>query len=171
MNYTFTGARHGMGTTTIALILASQRQGTFCSTDPHAWSVGDIRRNEQEHTCDGFPVVRRFYDGFPVVRRFGDGPTIVDVHTPEGVAYPDGYRHITVVRNDYVSARAYALDTNAPKEFVLVLDKSRALDQVDIERASGARCVGVVELDPSIARAYDAGLLVQRGFTILGEML
>jgi hypothetical protein len=49
-----------------------------------------------------------------------------------------------------------------PTGVVLVNEPGRALSAADIERALGVPVVAEVQLDPAVARAVDAGLLVAR---------
>jgi len=57
--------------------------------------------------------------------------------------------------------RARALPVR-PTGLVLVLDRRRALDRVDVERAVGVQVVLEVAVDPAVARVVDAGLLATR---------
>jgi hypothetical protein len=49
-----------------------------------------------------------------------------------------------------------------PTGIVLVDEPGRALTSTDVERALGVGVVAEVRLDPAVARAVDAGLLIAR---------
>lgn len=74
----------------------------------------------------------------------------------------DGH-NIMVVRPCYLALRrAVAMqDAVTPDQVILITEPGRALSSRDVERALGVS-VTVVEFDPSVARAVDAGLLAAR---------
>jgi hypothetical protein len=79
---------------------------------------------------------------------------------PELVAVAD---HAWIVtRACYLALCAAARQPCRPNGIVLVDEPGRALRATDIEAALGAPVVAEVPLDPAIARAVDAGLLVAR---------
>ena len=49
-----------------------------------------------------------------------------------------------------------------PTGVVLVDEPSRSLTRADVEAALGVPVVAVVQVDPAVARAVDAGLLASR---------
>ena len=49
-----------------------------------------------------------------------------------------------------------------PRPVVLLREPQRALTAVDVELAVGAPVVATIDVDPAVARAVDAGLLVGR---------
>ncbi len=67
-----------------------------------------------------------------------------------------------VTRPCYLALRAAASSPVRPTGVVLVDEPGRALRPVDVEAAIGAPVVATVLLDPAVARAVDAGLLVGR---------
>lgn len=72
-----------------------------------------------------------------------------------------GAINLEVVRACYLNLRRSIAHT-VPDGLVLVTEPGRALGVADVERAIGAPCVAAVPVDPSVARAVDAGLLASR---------
>ncbi len=71
-------------------------------------------------------------------------------------------RSILVTRACYLAlARARERPTT-PSGVVLLRERERALTPVDVESAVGAPVVAQIDVDPAIARAVDAGLLMTR---------
>jgi hypothetical protein len=95
----------------------------------------------------------------------GPGDVVVDlgVLTPELeplLARAD--RSLLVLRPCYLALRrATALPTR-PTGIVLVMEPGRALGRREIEDAIGVRVAAEVDVEPTIARAVDAGLLAGR---------
>lgn len=85
-----------------------------------------------------------------------------------GVGAPDRSLHtiadrsILVVRPCYLALRRAVHVGLTPTEVVLVSEPGRALTARDVERAIGAPVTADIPLDPAVARAVDAGLLVAR---------
>jgi hypothetical protein len=69
---------------------------------------------------------------------------------------------LLVTRPCYLSLRAAVRQQARPTGVVLVEEPGRALRARDIETSLGAPVVATVLLDPAIARAVDAGLLLAR---------
>lgn len=69
---------------------------------------------------------------------------------------------LLVTRACYLSLHHAVADGVTPTGVVLVDEPGRALRPADIEASIGAPIVSTVLLDPAIARAVDAGLLVSR---------
>ena len=67
-----------------------------------------------------------------------------------------------VTRACYLALRAAARQTCRPTGVVLLDEPGRALRRSDIEATIGAPVVAEVLIDPAVARAVDAGLLVAR---------
>jgi hypothetical protein len=67
-----------------------------------------------------------------------------------------------VTRACYLALRAAVQLPCRPTGVVLVDEPGRALTAADVEAALGAPVIATVLLDPAIARAVDAGLLVSR---------
>lgn len=67
-----------------------------------------------------------------------------------------------VTRACYLSLRRVAQSHVRPTGVVLVAEAGRSLRPRDIERSSGAPIVATIAVDPKVARAVDAGLLVSR---------
>lgn len=69
---------------------------------------------------------------------------------------------LLVTRPCYLALRAVTRGHTRPTGIVLVDEPGRALRPRDIEASVGAPVVATVLLDPAIARAVDAGLLLAR---------
>jgi hypothetical protein len=69
---------------------------------------------------------------------------------------------LLVTRPCYLALRAAVRQQTRPTGLVLVEEPGRALRAGDIEASLGAPVVATVLLDPAIARAVDAGLLLAR---------
>jgi hypothetical protein len=71
-------------------------------------------------------------------------------------------RRVWVMRCCYLTLRRAVTATPRPDEIIMIREPQRALNQRDIEQAVGVRVAMVIDLDPGIARAVDAGLLAAR---------
>jgi len=69
---------------------------------------------------------------------------------------------LLVTRPCYLAIRAAARSSARPTGVVLIDEPGRALRARDVEASVGAPVVATVLLDPAIARAVDAGLLLAR---------
>lgn len=93
-------------------------------------------------------------------------PVVVDcglLATPEAVAVaaaaPVGF---LVLRPCYLALRRALSMPVRPTGVILVRERDRALARRDVEDVLGVEVRAQVEVDPSIARAVDAGLLARR---------
>jgi hypothetical protein len=93
-------------------------------------------------------------------------PTVVDCGAdPAGVPLAvaaAATRSILVTRPCFLSLRRAQHAIIRPSEVVLVTEPGRALSRRDVEDCVGAPVVAEVALDPAVARAVDAGLLLAR---------
>ena len=71
-------------------------------------------------------------------------------------------RSLLVTRPCYLSLRRAVRSTVRPTGVILVDEPGRGLGPRDVEHAIGAPVEAVVSVDPSVARAVDAGLLATR---------
>lgn len=71
-------------------------------------------------------------------------------------------RSLLVTRPCYLALRRSVATGHRPTGVVLVREPGRVLGRSDVERVIGAPVVAEVEVDPSVARAVDAGLLASR---------
>jgi hypothetical protein len=71
-------------------------------------------------------------------------------------------RRVWVLRCCYLTVRRAVAATPRPVEIILLREPQRSLNQRDIEQAIGLKVTTVIDLDPGIARAVDAGLLATR---------
>lgn len=96
--------------------------------------------------------------------RTDDRDVIVDAGTgrPPAALLAAADERLLVTRACYVALRRAAIMDIAPSGVVLIEEPGRALRAADIEASVGAPVVSTALLDPAIARAVDAGLLVSR---------
>jgi hypothetical protein len=89
---------------------------------------------------------------------------IVDVGTrePPRALFDVADHTWLVTRPCYLSLRAAVAQSCRPSGVVLIDEPGRALRAGDVETSLGAPIVATTLLDPAIARAVDAGLLVAR---------
>lgn len=80
----------------------------------------------------------------------------------ERIVAAAGERSVLVTRACFLSLRRALAGPLRPTEVVLVAEPGRSLTRHDVATALGAPVVAVVELDPAVARAVDAGLLASR---------
>lgn len=69
---------------------------------------------------------------------------------------------LLVTRSCYLSLRRAATTTLRPSGVVLVREAGRAFSRRDVEEVVGAPVRAEIAVDPSVARAVDAGLLASR---------
>lgn len=91
-----------------------------------------------------------------------------DVWIDHGTGEPDPLspqldgRRLLVTRACYLALRRAARSPVRPTGIVLLTERGRSLRAADVERALGAPVVASVPVDPQVARAVDAGLLLGR---------
>jgi hypothetical protein len=78
---------------------------------------------------------------------------------------------LLVTRNCFLALHAAVGHAARPSGAVLVEEPGRKLDVVDVEHSLGVPVVAVVLVDPAVARAVDAGLLLARLPTTLRRAL
>ena len=90
--------------------------------------------------------------------------TIVDVGTHPSAATicAQATKSILVVRPCYLALRRATRSTITPDSVIVVQEPGRALTTNDIEGVVGAKVTTTIPVDPTIARAVDAGLLSSR---------
>ena len=71
-------------------------------------------------------------------------------------------RSLMVIRGCYLALRRAATHHPKPDGIIFIREPGRALTEIDVSAAIGAPIVLTIDIDPSIARAVDAGLLVSR---------
>lgn len=74
----------------------------------------------------------------------------------------EAVNRVLVVRNCFLALRRTLADQHRPDAVVAVLEAGRALTVDDIRDCIGCDTVIAMPIDPSIARAVDAGLLATR---------
>jgi hypothetical protein len=82
--------------------------------------------------------------------------------TPPPALHRAAERRWLVTRACYLALRAAVAQATRPNGIVLVDEPGRSLRRDDVEAALGAPVVAEVLLDPAVARAVDAGLLISR---------
>ena len=92
------------------------------------------------------------------------GNVVIDAGTgcPPQVLHDAAEQSLLVTRPCFMAIRRAQQLSLRPTGIVLVDEPGRALTSSDIERALGAPVVAEVRLDPAVARAVDAGLLIAR---------
>jgi MinD-like ATPase involved in chromosome partitioning or flagellar assembly len=88
-----------------------------------------------------------------------------------GVLAAAADRSVLVTRPCFLALRRAASSALRPTEAILVAEPGRALTRRDVEASLGIPVVAVVEVDPAVARAVDAGLLASRLPRALGREL
>lgn len=80
-------------------------------------------------------------------------------------------RSLLVTRNCFLGLHAAVTHPARPTGAVLVEEPGRKLDAIDVEHSLGVPVEAVVLVDPAVARAVDAGLLLARLPTTLRRAL
>ena len=83
-------------------------------------------------------------------------------HVPPTALAARADRSLLVTRPCYLSLRRAVRSAVRPTGVILVDEPGRGLGPRDIEHAIGAPVEAIVSIDPSVARAVDAGLLASR---------
>jgi len=94
-----------------------------------------------------------------------DAEAIVDLGVPRASWQPLLARADTsllVIRPCYLALRRATTLPSRPSGIVLVREPGRALGRREVEDVTGVRVMAEVDVEPSIARAVDAGLLASR---------
>ena len=91
-------------------------------------------------------------------------PVVVDAGTgaPPPALVADGVQSLLVIRPCFIALRRATQVGPRPTGVVLVREPGRSLRARDIEHALGVSVVAEVDVDPAVARAVDAGLLLSR---------
>lgn len=89
---------------------------------------------------------------------------IVDAGTgsPPQALHDSAEQSLLILRPCFMAIRRAQRLTIRPTGIVLVDEPGRALTSIDVERALGVGVIAEVRLDPAVARAVDAGLLIAR---------
>ena len=94
-----------------------------------------------------------------------DAEVVVDLGVPVPPWRPLLARADTsllVIRPCYLALRRASTLTTRPTGIILVREPGRALGRREVEDVTGVRVLAEVDVEPSIARAVDAGLLASR---------
>ena len=94
----------------------------------------------------------------------GTATVIIDAGTgrPPQELHDAAEHSLLVTRPCYIALRRAQRLAIRPTGIVLVDEPGRALSSSDVEHALGVPVVAEVRLDPAVARAVDAGLLIAR---------
>jgi hypothetical protein len=89
---------------------------------------------------------------------------VIDAGTgvPPAALHQQAAASLLVTRPCYLALRRAAASPITPTGVVLVAEPGRALHAADVAAAVGAPVVSVVSVDPAVARAVDAGLMLAR---------
>jgi hypothetical protein len=93
------------------------------------------------------------------------GAVVVDLGLPSAPVAPLASRadaSLLVLRPCYLALRRAQVAPARPTGVVLVNEPGRALGRREVEDVIGVKVVAEIDLDPTIARAVDAGLLACR---------
>ena len=96
-------------------------------------------------------------DARPVVADCGAEPDGAALAVAAGAT-----RSVLVTRACFLSLRRALSAPLRPSEIVLLTEPGRSLSRLDVEDCIGAPVVAEVAVDPTVARAVDAGLLATR---------
>ena len=101
------------------------------------------------------------------------GEVVIDAGTgtPPAALVDSVDRVVLVTRPCYLAVRRAVREPTRPTGIVLVDEPGRSLRRHEVEHALGAPVDAVVNVDPAIARAVDAGLLATRLPRSLGRDL
>lgn len=169
----FVGVRGGHGATTVSLVaaaaLAARCPSTIAATDPVALAAvaGASSGDLPMRLAAGVLLVADRSSATVVdagtLRPCPDGDGPVETGEPD-VADETGLLRVAVLRGpDYLGVRTLAGEGRRSVDAVVVVaEPGRALDSRDVEHVCGLPVVAVVDHTPNVARAVDAGLLVQR---------
>ena len=124
------------------------------------------------HSDLGEPVAarwRQLAERFVAERRL----VVVDAgtHPPPAALARVAHRSLLVTRNCFLGLHAAVVQPMRPTGVVLIEEPGRKLDAVDVEHSLGVPVEAVVLVDPAVARAVDAGLLLARLPTTLRRAL
>jgi hypothetical protein len=167
---TFTGARGGHGTTTVAAVVAlhSARTAPTVLVSPDteaACALLGASGGQHDHRAIDVAPDLVLADERP----YADADRIVVVDEGTLAATPPGAptateEHYLVLRGPcYVAlATTLAADIDGIEGIVLVSERDRSLRPADVTDVLGIPVVANVTLSPQVARAIDAGLLSSR---------
>ena len=170
---TFYSAKGGAGCTTVAIAYALTREAgervLLIDQSPQGDMDGALGLspsvNGERRTVSGDVAMWRstgtdYTAGFDTYGIEGVyDHVVIDCgnHRPDSAAV----RTVLVTRPCYLHLRA-AVGGNAPAGIVVVREAGRALGDSDVRYAVGAPILAIVDIDPAVARAIDAGLLAAR---------
>lgn len=174
----FFGAKHGVGTSTLAAVLLAQSdssrilishdvEDTLALLGQPQWDTNEhlihnISYDEyvpSEQTVLAFDPHRALRQSHLRTAKFSSGAELIIMDW--GTVEPTIGRRVLVTDNSYVALRRAVKMPHSADMVVLVRDHVRALTVADVEHAVG-RPVIAVDRDSSLMRACDAGLLVTR---------
>jgi hypothetical protein len=94
----------------------------------------------------------------------GRPAAVVDagIGPPPTALLAGGGRSVLVTRGCFLALRRAAALAQPPDGVVLLAEPGRALGAAEVARAVGAPVLATVSVDPAVARAVDAGLLIAR---------
>ncbi len=159
---------------TAALMMLGSTNTLLVDRAPHSDQEAILGLAPSDYWDDGEPVnigndgnqVCRVHDDMEDPFLAGHDHVIVDHSlwdwTTESGWSRQRHRMLMVIRNDYLSVRRAVAHIIKPDGIIVVAEPGRALQSADIEHALDAPVLINVNIDPTIARSVDAGLLVTR---------
>jgi hypothetical protein len=156
----FTGAKGGVGTSTVTVLhaLALARAG-FPTTMTAATDNGDLAALVGAAPTDG-----ELLDVNALTALAASGSRTPHVVIDGGTTPPEGLsvdEHYLVTRACYLALRRALAHPLRAHGVVLLRERDRALSERDIEDVLGLPVVATLPVEPAMARAIDAGLLAQ----------
>jgi hypothetical protein len=93
------------------------------------------------------------------------GEVVVDLGVPSPDLEPllaHAHRSLLVLRPCYLALRRATALPSRPTGIVVLMEPGRALGRREIEDVIGVKVAAEIDVEPTIARAVDAGLLAAR---------
>jgi len=157
--------KHGQGLTTTGLAMAASLEGTvqyITEGDnlPDALAIAGLPSGTDAH--DHWEVKENLTIS---IGGFGTPDHVIyDCETNWELRHQGADLNLMVVQADYLALRRLMITGKAAEldGFIVVLDSSRALNVDDIKNVTGLKHFATVPVDPAVARAVDAGLLMHR---------
>jgi len=152
-----TGATGGACTTTVALMLAITADADVIVGDPDELQAV---AGASSHQLTPTLLATDTHPGpAPETTVIVDGGTLTH---PRPRTDAPGLAFGVVRGPSYIAAKRLSEHPTKPDGLILVAEPGRALSIDDLAQATGTPVVASIAVDPSIARAIDAGLILSR---------
>lgn len=147
------GAKGGVGTSTVAALIALQLRDEGHEVWLTSDNMGDLRA-----------ILGEFGESDDAIVFGGAGsPVVVVDHgtTPPGRADPADQVFL-VIRGCFLAFRRALAQPCRPNGIIFLEEQGRSLGTRDVEDVLGVRVVATIAVEPRVARLVDAGLLGKR---------